>query len=124
MRSLFVVFLLLAGSAAWCKCSLIAYSVSGRVLDATGRPVSGVELAVEWSQLGKIERVATSTSSDGTYNLTIPFYPSTGVYLKDRGDICTAVLSEFHATAIRGAVKKDRTVQIAGEVTSVDWVFD
>ena len=123
MRSLFLSFLLLGSSSAWCKCATTFYTITGRVSIA-GQPISGVGLVVEWSQLDRVERVATVSASDGTYKLEVPFYGYSGRNPTTGGDLCHAVLSEVRISAVRGDVTKQRVVQISAVKTSVDWVLD
>ena len=124
VRSLFLSFLLLTSSTAWCKCITIYYTISGRVLTTAGKPLSDVGLVVEWSQLDRTERVATVSARDGTYKVEVPFYAYSGASSTTREDLCHAVLSEVRVSALRGDGTKQKTVRISGKKTSVDWVFD
>jgi hypothetical protein len=124
VRFLFLSIFLLGSSTAWCKCVTITYVITGRVLSGDGRPVSNVGLAVEWSQLDTIEHVATVSAIDGTYRLEVPFYAYSGMSTTSRADLCYAVLSKVRLLAVRGDVRKKKSVSISSETTSVNWVFN
>jgi len=75
MKILAVILALLIPALAHAKCESVYYTISGRLVTATGAAIDGARVEAKWLQYGKSARLLVLTGKDGRYSLNVKFDP-------------------------------------------------
>jgi hypothetical protein len=75
MKILLIGLILLIPALAHAKCDSVYYTISGRIVTATGIAINGAKVEAKWLQYGKSARLLVLTGKDGRYSFHVKFDP-------------------------------------------------